>query len=77
MHSAWLKGLTEEQRDKRKQFLLANQEVFDLLAEVLQKDFEDYTPDYKNPSWAYEQADVNGHNRAIKRVLNLIKLNKE
>jgi hypothetical protein len=77
MHTAWLKGLTKDQKEKRKKFLLANQEVLDLLAEVLENDFQEYEPDYQNPSWAYEQADVNGHNRAIRRVLNLISLTKD
>lgn len=77
MHTAWFKGLTKDQKEKRKQFLLANQEVLDLLAEVLEDDFQESTPDYNNPSWAYEQADVNGHNRAIRRVQNLIKLTKD
>jgi len=43
----------------------------------LEGDFQEYEPDYQNPSWAYEQADVNGHNRAIRRVLNLISLTKD
>lgn len=77
MHTAWFKGLTKDQKEKRKQFLLANQEVLDLLAEVLEDDFQESAPDYNNPSWAYEQADVNGHNRAIRRVQNLIKLTKD
>ena len=77
MHTAWFKGLTKDQKEKRKQFLLANQEVLDMLAEVLENDFQEYEPDYKNPSWAYEQADVNGHNRAVRRVLNLITLTKD
>lgn len=77
MHTAWFKGLAKDQKEKRKQFLLANQEVLGLLAEVLEDDFQDYTPDYSNPSWAYEQADVNGHNRAIRRVKALVNFEKD
>jgi len=77
MHTAWFKGLNKDQKEKRKQFLLANQEVLGLLAEVLERDFQEYEPDYSNASWAYEQADVNGHNRAIRRVLNLINFEKD
>lgn len=77
MHTSWFKGLSKDQKEKRKQFLLANQEVLDMLAEVLENDFQEYEPDYQSPSWAYEQADVNGHNRAVRRVLNLISLTKD
>jgi len=77
MHVAWFKGLSKEDKEKRKQFLLANQEVLELLSEILEEQFEESTPDYQNASWAYEQADVNGHNRAIRRVLNLINIVKE
>lgn len=77
MHSAWFKGLTEDQKKKRKQFLLANVEVFELLEEILKENFEEGTPDYDCPSWAYKQADINGANRMLRRVLSLTKLNKD
>lgn len=72
MHSAWFKGLTKEEKTKRQQFLSANVEVFELLSEVLKENFEENVPDYSNPSWAYAQADVNGANRMLRRVLKLI-----
>lgn len=72
MQSVWFKGLKAEDKEKRKQFILANVQVFDLLAEVLEKEFQESTPDYDNPSWAYKQADVNGANRMLRRVLSLI-----
>lgn len=72
MNVVWYKGLSEEQKAKRKQFLLANSEVFELLKEVLEKEFKESTPDYDNPSWAYKQADTNGANRMLRKVISLI-----
>lgn len=77
MQTIWFKGLSKEDKEKRKQFLLANAEVFELLKEVLEDNFEEHTPDYDNPSWAYKQADTNGANRMLRRVLSLIKVEKE
>ncbi len=35
------------------------------------------TPDYDNPSWSHRQADLNGYNRALNEILDLIDLNED
>lgn len=29
-------------------------------------------PDYDSPSWSHKQADMNGYNRAIKEIIDLL-----
>jgi hypothetical protein len=73
MDSRWYKGFKEkEAKDKRTREILAYRNAFDALKEVLEGQFEESTPDYKNPSWSHEQADVNGANRKLRQIINLI-----
>ena len=75
MQSRWFKGITNaEEKEKRRQEVLGYRNAFDALKEILVEDFEEGTPDYNSPSWAYEQADRNGANRMLKRVLTLIEI---
>ncbi len=73
MDTRWFK----QQKDKeaRKKELLSYRNAFQELSALLEKEFiQEDGPDYKSNSWAYEQADQNGHNRAIKKVLKLINI---
>lgn len=72
MDSRWLKGLDPESVRKRKEELKSGRRYYDLAIEVLQKELLETTPDYSSPSWAYEQADVNGANRKLKQVIKLL-----
>jgi|14BtaG_2_1085337.scaffolds.fasta_scaffold128096_2 hypothetical protein len=76
MHSAWTKGTSGPSRATRKKEVLDFRNAFDELrplVEALQKKPQE--ADYESPSWAYHQADTNGYNRALTKVLDLIDLN--
>ena len=70
MQSIWFKGVKDKEVKKKE--LLSYRNAFEALREVLEEQFEESVPDYKSPSWAYEQADVNGANRKLRQILNLI-----
>jgi len=73
MDTRWYKGFKEKDaKDKRTREILAYRNAYDTLKEVLEDQFEESVPDYKNPSWAHEQADVNGANRKLRQVIKLI-----
>jgi len=72
MNTKWLKGYSKEQREARKKEVISYLNAFDALRELLEKDYEETTPDYKNPSWSHEQADTNGANRKLKQIIALI-----
>ena len=76
MDSRWFKGYSSspEVKEKRKKEILSYRNAFDELR-ILLKDFlEETTPDYECPSWSHKQADVNGANRKLHQVLNLINI---
>ena len=79
MDTRWYKGFNKDKKakDKRTAEILSYRNAYDALKEVLEDQFEESTPDYKNPSWAYEQADVNGRNQMLKKVINLITIDKD
>jgi hypothetical protein len=75
MHTKWFKNCkTEEEREKRKQELLSYRNAFEELSILLKEQFEEAAPDYDNPSWSHAQADVNGANRKLKQILNLLEI---
>lgn len=75
MDVKWTKGTKGEAKDRRKKEVLSYRTAFEDLKEVLVDLQENVgTPDYESPSWAFKQADINGYNRAIERVINLINL---
>lgn len=77
MHSIWFRGLNKEDKEDRVKELLSYRNAFDALKEILEEHYKEYTPDYDCPSWSHKQADVNGHNRAIKKVINLITIKEK
>jgi len=74
MDSRWLKGTRGEVREARKKEVLGYKRALQDLAQLLKDDFEDSSPDYNNSAWPYEQADVNGANRKLQEILNLINI---
>lgn len=74
MDGRWLKGLTGEEKEKERKRVLASQKVLEQAAEILETFFEEGTPDYSGPSWAYEQADRNGANRKLREVIKFLKV---
>jgi len=75
MHLAWLKGLKGPDKERRKDVVLSYRNAFDDLKNILEGQLEIVPlPDYDSPSWAYKQADTNGHNRALESVIRLINI---
>ena len=72
MNTRWLKGFTAAQKTKRKKEILGYRNAFDELRKLLEEDFEDHVPDYDTPSWSHKQADVNGANRKLRQIIDLI-----
>lgn len=70
MDSRWFKNAKD--KEARKKELMSYRNAFQELTKLLEEDFVESTPDYSNPSWAYEQADANGANRKLRQILKLI-----
>lgn len=77
MHSAWLKGIPQKDKDARRKEILAYRNAFDELKKLLEEEFEETVPDYDNPSWSHKQADVNGANRKLQQIINLITIKEK
>ena len=71
MDSRWLKGLTGEAKETERKRILASSTILLDAIEILES-FEEGTPDYSSPSWAYEQADRNGANRKLREVIKFL-----
>jgi len=72
LQAIWLKGLKGEEREKRIKEILSYQNAFNALKELLGDQYEESVPDYDCPSWSHKQADVNGANRMLRKIINLI-----
>lgn len=74
MHSAWLKG--HKDKEARKEQVKSASWAFDLLAEVLEKEFrrKENVRDYEDPQWVHKQIAANEYNQALDDLLNLIKI---
>ncbi len=83
MQTEWFKGLKPEQKDERRELVKAHAPVLEILAEILEKSLSERLATqqgktaYGSPAWAYEQADSNGEQRALKFVISLLDLTKE
>lgn len=75
MNARWLKGLTGEAKEKRKKEILSYRNAFEELSKLLEEDYGESVPDYDCPSWSHKQADVNGANRKLRQIIELIKVN--
>ena len=73
MDIRWFKGIPDEvSEDDREKQVLGYRNAFDALREVLQREVQEFAPDYDIASWANKQADVNGANRMLRSILKLI-----
>ena len=73
MQVDWTKGLSGKEKEARQKEIKSYRAAFETLTEILEE--ESSTPDYDCPSWAHKQADQNGYNRAIRKVIKLININ--
>lgn len=77
MNTRWLKGVPSSKKEARKKEILSYRNAFDELRKLLEEDLEDYVPDYDIPSWSHKQADVNGANRKLRQIIELITIKEE
>lgn len=73
----WLSHLkTAEEKEKFKNYIASSGGVLDRLVEIIDNKLDVREvfkeEDYKNPSWAYMQADRNGYVRALNELKQLI-----
>lgn len=76
MKSVWFKDCkTPEEKEARRKELRSYHAAFEALDEVLAGLTEELgTPDYDLASWSHKQADVNGANRKLRTIRNLINI---
>jgi hypothetical protein len=78
MKASWTTGLPEDEAERIVSSYKAGAELRERLAEILSNKMEDQLrygrrkENYNSPSWALEQADTCGFNRALEYVLSLI-----
>ena len=76
MKTVWFKGIKGvEAKGKREREIVSYTSAFDARKEILEE--ETSTPDYDWPSWAHKQADQNGYNRAIRKVISIITIKED
>jgi hypothetical protein len=76
MQAAWLRGVKDSERERRKQEVLSYRNAFDDLREILEQHYvrKEAVRDY-SPGWEYKQIAVNEYNAVLDDLLNLIDLN--
>ena len=75
MDSRILKSFPREDYKSYKELLVNSKPAFEVFKKFLESELmnrETKPPDYKNPSWAYEQADRNGGERILKEIIRVI-----
>lgn len=72
MNTRWFKNISTSKKEARKKEILSYRNAFDELRKLLEEDLEEYVPDYSVPSWSHKQADVNGANRKLRQIIDLI-----
>ena len=74
MDHRWLAGLKGEDKEVKKKQIIALKTQLNEIADILEEFFEENTPDYDSPSWAYHQADHNGANRKLHEIIKLLRI---
>jgi hypothetical protein len=81
MKTDWAKHLkTPEEKTRFHNTVVAARPVLERLSDLLtsyQAAQEKSLSNYDSPSWAYKAADVNGFNRAVSTIKELITLDQE
>lgn len=81
--SKWFHGVAKNDKDARERFVRSHSEVLELLTDILQREHDDLLRKaqarelYDHAAWPYEQADLNGHMRALRSILEIIDLTKD
>ena len=77
MNVRWLKNTPSANKNARRKEILSYRNAFDELRKLLEEDLEEFVPDYEVPSWSHKQADVNGANRKVRQIIDLITIKDE
>lgn len=79
MHSIWFKSLkSKEDKDKRRQEIISHSTFIEELQEIIQAEIKkEKFEDYDSPSWSFKQADLNGYNRALTKVLSILNIEEK
>lgn len=74
-----LKGLKGKPKEDFEELFRNNTIIREQLTKVVADKRKEHTKatDYDNPSWSHRQADLNGYNRALNEILELIDLNED
>jgi hypothetical protein len=78
MKTTWIKGLVKERSEEiRREFesaVLFRKRLNEILAEKIDSKRAKQTSEglYESPSWAFQQADLNGYERALKEIQSLL-----
>lgn len=78
MQTVWLRGVTPENKDRRRSEVLSYKNAFDDLKEILERDYKkkDSVRDYEVPNWEQRQIAANEYNAVLDDILKLINLTK-
>lgn len=72
----WLSHIQDkEEKERFKSSILAKQDVWDRLKEIIEDRVEAKDmryDDYDNPSWAYKQAHANGYKEALLELYDIL-----
>jgi hypothetical protein len=75
VNSAWLEGLNGEERDKMREYVLANKNLLDKLKEILynmnRRTEEVVLSSYDNPNWSHKQAHFNGQADIVRKLISI------
>jgi hypothetical protein len=79
MHTAWLKGVPQKNKEDRRREVNGYRRAFDDLKEILDKEFKKKpcVRDYEDPNWEIRQIAVNEYNQVLDDLLKLITLDKD
>lgn len=78
MQTVWLRGVTPENKDRRRSEVLSYKNAFDDLKEILEREYKkkDSVRDYEVPNWEQRQIAANEYNAVLDDILKLINLTK-
>jgi hypothetical protein len=77
MRPSWLQGVDPDEREAREKLVKEYSDAWNLLYQVLRTKLKRLpeAPDYTNPAWAYEMANINGQNKMLREILGMLEDN--
>jgi|TARA_R110000824_G_scaffold125014_1_gene283911 hypothetical protein len=78
MQTVWLRGVPQEDKDRRRSEVLGYKNAFDDLKEILEREYKKKISvrDYEVPNWEQRQIAANEYNAVLDDILKLINLTK-